>query len=164
MATARAQPAICVWRTHHLHHRERGGGEDTAMWAARPPRSTHTQSSAASDVYKRQTRQGASAFNQALSFDMSRVTNTNGMFYVRSARALPPSLESVHPHARRVRCRRPTPSHPASYIPSFRLGRGARAGSSSGCREAAPRQALRIEALTEVCVTVGRVYGDCSTT
>merc|ERR1712086_991723 len=25
------QPAICVWRTHHLHRRERGGGEDTAM-------------------------------------------------------------------------------------------------------------------------------------
>merc|ERR1711935_105788 len=28
---SRTQPAICVWRTHHLHRRERGGGEDTAM-------------------------------------------------------------------------------------------------------------------------------------
>ena len=33
-------------------------------------------------------RQDASAFNQALSFDMSRVTNTHRMFEVRSARAL----------------------------------------------------------------------------
>merc|ERR1712194_330749 len=24
------QPAICVWRTHHLHRRERGGGEGRA--------------------------------------------------------------------------------------------------------------------------------------
>ena len=41
-------------------------------------------------------------------------------------------------------------------------GRGAWAGSSSGCREAALCPALRIEAFTEVCVTVDRVYGDCS--
>ena len=36
------------------------------------------------------TRQKASAFNQALSFDMSRVTSTAYMFGVRSARALAP--------------------------------------------------------------------------
>ena len=36
------------------------------------------------------TRQGASAFNQPLSFDTSKVTTMYAMFYVRSARALPP--------------------------------------------------------------------------
>jgi|SouAtlMetagenome_1021521.scaffolds.fasta_scaffold39061_1 hypothetical protein len=36
------------------------------------------------------TRQYASAFNQSLSFDTSKVTTTRYMFYVRSARALPP--------------------------------------------------------------------------
>ena len=35
-------------------------------------------------------RQGASAFNQPLSFDTSKLTNMNSMFAVRSARALPP--------------------------------------------------------------------------
>ena len=34
------------------------------------------------------TRQDASAFNQPLSFDTSRVTDMYGMFYVRSAHAL----------------------------------------------------------------------------
>ena len=34
------------------------------------------------------TRQGASAFNQALSFDTSKVTTMRQMFYVRSAHAL----------------------------------------------------------------------------
>ena len=34
------------------------------------------------------TRQWATVFNQPLSFDMSRVTNTHRMFEVRSARAL----------------------------------------------------------------------------
>ena len=36
------------------------------------------------------TRQQASAFNQPLSFDTSKVTNMGYMFTVRSARALPP--------------------------------------------------------------------------
>ena len=36
------------------------------------------------------TRQSASAFNQALSFDMSSVTDKRDMFSVRSARALGP--------------------------------------------------------------------------
>ena len=36
------------------------------------------------------TRQDADKFNQPLSFDTSKVTTTYGMFYVRSARALPP--------------------------------------------------------------------------
>jgi hypothetical protein len=35
-------------------------------------------------------RQAAYAFNQPLSFDTSKVTNMYHMFYVRSARALPP--------------------------------------------------------------------------
>ena len=36
------------------------------------------------------TRQAASAFNQPLSFDTSKVTNMQQMFEVRSARALAP--------------------------------------------------------------------------
>jgi hypothetical protein len=36
------------------------------------------------------TRQNTYAFNQPLSFDTSKVTNMYHMFYVRSARALPP--------------------------------------------------------------------------
>ena len=36
------------------------------------------------------TRQGATAFNQPLSFDTSSVTNMGGMFVVRSTHALPP--------------------------------------------------------------------------
>ena len=55
------------------------------------------------------TRQRASAFNQALSFDRSKVTDMQYMFYVRSARALAPSLESGPPRACRLRRRRPTP-------------------------------------------------------
>ena len=44
------------------------------------------------------TRQRAYAFNQPLSFDTSKVSNMNYMFYVRSARALAPnSLESGLP-------------------------------------------------------------------
>ena len=35
------------------------------------------------------TPQGASAFNRPLSLDTSSVTDIGGMFYVRSARALP---------------------------------------------------------------------------
>ena len=40
------------------------------------------------------TRQGASAFNQPLSFDTSKVTTMSYMFYVRSARALAPTALS----------------------------------------------------------------------
>jgi len=36
------------------------------------------------------TRQRASAFNQPLSFDTSKVTDMTYMFYVRPARALAP--------------------------------------------------------------------------
>jgi surface protein len=36
------------------------------------------------------TRQGASAFNQLVSFDTSKVTDMHGMFSVRPARALAP--------------------------------------------------------------------------
>ena len=36
------------------------------------------------------TRQGASAFNQPLSFDTSKVMDMRLVFYVRSARALAP--------------------------------------------------------------------------
>ena len=44
------------------------------------------------------TRQGASAFNQPLSFDTSKVTTMGGMFLVRSARALaPPALSRALP-------------------------------------------------------------------
>ena len=58
------------------------------------------------------TRQSASVFNQPLSFDTSKVTNMGNMFYVRSARALGPSLESGHPRACRLRRRHPTPPGP----------------------------------------------------
>ena len=52
-----------------------------------PRRASHTRLS---------TRQYATAFNQPLSFDTSKVTNMNQMFRVRSARA---SLESGPPRA-----------------------------------------------------------------
>ena len=59
---------------------------------AAPRRASHARPS---------TRQSANAFNQALSFDMSSVTNSNYMFTVRSARAPPPpSLESCRPPPR----------------------------------------------------------------
>merc|ERR1712086_940642 len=53
----------------------------------------------------------AEAFNQPLSFDTSKVTNMYGMFQVRSARARALSLESGPPRACRLRRRHPTPSH-----------------------------------------------------
>ena len=56
-----------------------------------PRRASHTRLS---------TRQYATAFNQPLSFDTSKVTNMNQMFRVRSARA---SLESGPPRACRLR-------------------------------------------------------------
>ena len=54
--------------------------------------------------------EGATAFNQPLSFDTSKVTKMGYMFSVRSARALAPhSLKSVPPRACCLRCRYPTP-------------------------------------------------------
>ena len=64
------------------------------------------------------TRQGALAFNQPLSFDTSKVTNMGGMFWVRSARALVPSLESVPSRACQLRCRHPKPSRLPGYTSS----------------------------------------------
>ena len=45
------------------------------------------------------TRQNASAFNQPLNFDTSKVTTMKRMFAVRSARARVPNLESGSPRA-----------------------------------------------------------------
>ena len=56
-------------------------------------------------------------FNQPLSFDTSKVTNMGNMFYVRSARALGPSLESGPPRARQLRRRHPAPSRLPGRIP-----------------------------------------------
>ena len=68
------------------------------------------------------TRQRATAFNQPLSFDTFSVTDMASMFYVRSARALPPSLQSEpSPCTRRLRRRRSSmpppgpPPRPASH-------------------------------------------------
>ena len=79
------------------------------------------------------TRQVATAFNQPLSFDTSSVKPGHPamqhMFYVRSARALAPSLQSGPTHACRLRRRRPTPPRlptrisPPIACPPFRLGR-----------------------------------------
>ena len=59
-----------------------------------PPPQRHDASRAAGPLptshARLSTRQYASAFNQALSFDMSKVTDVRFMFEVRSARALPP--------------------------------------------------------------------------
>ena len=49
-------------------------------------------------------------FNQTLSFDTSSVTDMGSMFSVRSARALPPSLQSGPPRACHLCRRRLTPS------------------------------------------------------
>ena len=58
------------------------------------------------------TRQGASAFNQPLSFDTSSVTDMTSMFYVRSARALCPPQSSSWPLPLHAACAAtaPTPS------------------------------------------------------
>jgi hypothetical protein len=74
------------------------------------------------------TRQGASAFNQPLSWDTSSVTDMNYMFQVRSARAPASRLHSwvlcLHPACAAAA---PTPSRlPArlrrSFMLPFRLG------------------------------------------
>jgi len=60
------------------------------------------------------TRQGASAFNQPLSLDTSKVTTMQSMFNVRSARALrPPSLKTGLPRA----CRLIAPPPPHAFPP-----------------------------------------------
>ena len=93
------------------------------------------------------TRQVATAFNQPLSFDTSKVTNMERMFQVRSARALAPTALSralpVHatcvagterPHASRVG------PLPACGMPAFRLGSP---HSSSTSRSASTRPRSR---------------------
>ena len=82
-------------------------------------------------------RQGASAFNQPLSFVTSKVTHMNNMFEVRSARALALSLESGPPPVHSARALPPTHalSPPGPYLaphrtPSFRLGSGRRRSTS----------------------------------
>ena len=64
----------------------------------------------------------ARAFNQPLSFDTSSVTDMSSMFYVRSACALGPQ-PSVGPSPRscRSRRRRPTPAHAAPHPASYAL-------------------------------------------
>ena len=69
------------------------------------------------------SRQGARAFNQPLSFDTSKVTNTGFMFSVRSARApnlqVRPSPSAPHAYRlRRYRPHAPTPSRLPSRLPS----------------------------------------------
>jgi len=72
------------------------------------------------------TRQGASSFNQPLSFDTSSVTDMSWMFYVRSPRVpWPPAFSRAFPvhtplappplHA----ASRPAPPRPASHTPAF---------------------------------------------
>jgi len=86
----------------------------------RPPASRRAPRPA-SHVPLPSTRQHASAFNQPLSFDTSKVTTMQIMFYVRSARALAPnSLESrAFPACMPLAPRRcPTPSRlPARTSP-----------------------------------------------
>ena len=64
------------------------------------------------------TRQGATAFNQPLSFDKSKVTDMGLMFHVRSARALAPTALSraIPVHAENVAA---TPLPHASFIITF---------------------------------------------
>jgi hypothetical protein len=105
----RGAPRACPGPQHSLE-----SGLPLCMPLAPPP--PHAlpppvaQSRPASHVPLPSTRQFASAFNQPLSFDTSKVTNMASMFRVRSARALAPSsLDSGLPRACRLRRRRPTP-------------------------------------------------------
>ena len=102
-ALSRALPvhAVCVAATQRPH-----------VSRALPLLASHARLS---------TRQGASAFNQPLSFNTSKVTSMQFMFEVRSARALcPPSLESGHPRARRLHYHHPTrPLNPHRACPPF---------------------------------------------
>ena len=65
------------------------------------------------------TRQEASAFNQELSFDMSKVTNKENMFLVRSARALTPAAlsQAIHAACTTITLRLLTPRR--ICVPSF---------------------------------------------
>ena len=122
--------------------------------SSRLPRHTPLRSSHA----RLSTRQGASAFNQPLSFDTSSVTNMDRMFMVRSARALAsPSLSrAILVHAACVvATQRPPASRAAPLyphcMPAFRLGSTRRRSTSrsastrprsrtcAGCSSCAPR-------------------------
>ena len=61
--------------------------------------------------------QGASAFNQPLSLDTSKVTKMSDMFHVRSARALPPIPSRVFTCTEHA----PPPPHTPSRIPARML-------------------------------------------
>jgi hypothetical protein len=60
------------------------------------------------------TRQIASAFNQPLSFDTSKVTSMRSMFYVRSARALRPSQALNRAFPENAACATAAPRPPTS--------------------------------------------------
>eukprot|EP00964_Phaeocystis_antarctica_P060770 scaffold36265_cov43-Phaeocystis_antarctica.AAC.1 len=71
-------------------------------------------------------RQGASAFNQPLSFDTSKVTNMHNMFYVRASPCPAPNLQSsppLHAACPAIAHHLPPPSpHVVPHrMPSFRL-------------------------------------------
>jgi len=97
------------------------------------------------------TRQLAYAFNQPLRFDTSKVTTMSDMFYVRSARALAPSLGSGPPRARRFRCRHTAPtalSPPGPHLalhrmPSLRLSRTRPCPTQTSCSSVARGRATR---------------------
>ena len=84
------------------------------------------------------TRQGASAFNQLLSFDTSKVTDMRNMFYVRSTRALAlKALSQALPvHAATVAATQRPSRHtragplPTHRMPAFRLGSTRRRSTS----------------------------------
>ena len=62
----------------------------TACAATAPTPSASRSASRPASYALHLTWQRADAFNQPLSFDTSSVTTMDNMFYVRSARALPP--------------------------------------------------------------------------
>ena len=75
------------------------------------------------------TRQYASAFNQALSFDTSKVTDMRHIFTVRSARALaPPALSHAIPMHAACAAVAPCPLtlHRINSLPSTRQGSSGR--------------------------------------
>jgi len=96
------------------------------------------------------TRQGASAFNQPLSFDTSSVTNMYQMFNVRSARALGPQASSQAPCMQSLPPRIPSLPPPGTHLaphytrPPFDSGRAQTpcpppTSCSSAARGRAPR-------------------------
>ena len=102
------------------------------------------------------TRQLATAFNQHLSFDTSKVTAMSYMFRVRSTRALTPTaLSRSLPPFCCLRCRHPKRPHasraaplPASHMPAFRLGSPRRRSTS---RSASTRPVSRIWTRCSTC-------------